>query len=74
MQKHVVLVTLLLLLLNYGSFYFTGNFRLLKFENRGCIIVNFPYGCSTVRMALQELKNGYTTTISKVWLLDFSVK
>ena len=45
----------------FGSFYFTGNFRLSKFENRDCTTGNFPYGPPIVRIALREPKNGYAT-------------
>ena len=50
-----------------GSFYFTGNFRLSNFGNRGYVTVNIPYGFPAVRMALREPKNGYATTIFQVW-------
>ena len=49
------------------SFYFTGNFRLSNFENRGCVTVNILYGFPAVRMPLQEPKNGYASTIFQVW-------
>ena len=55
-----------------GSFYFTRNFWLSNFENRGCVTVNIPYGFPAVKMALQEPKNGYATTIFQVWLPEIS--
>ena len=45
---------------------FRHKFQLPNFENRGCVTINFPYGFSTVRMALQEPKNSYTSMIFEV--------
>ena len=42
------------------------NFRLPKFENRGCVTINFPNGCPNVKIAVRELKNGYATIIFKL--------
>ena len=50
----------------FGSFYFTENFLLPKFENRGCTTGNFPYGSPPVKIAQREPKNGYATTIFKL--------
>ena len=49
-----------------ATIYFTKNFWLVKFENRGCLTVNFFYGSPTVRIALREPKNSCTTTIFKL--------
>ena len=51
-SRHCLLAYHTIFAFNLGS--------LPNFENRGCVTVNFPYGSPTVRMALQESKNGYT--------------
>ena len=56
----------------YGSFYFTRNFQLPKFENRGCRTGNFLYDSPTVGIALREPKNGYATTIFKLLVTGIS--
>ena len=50
----------------YKTMHCSSLYVTISTNDRGCVTVNFPYGSPTVKMALQEPKNGYATTIFKV--------